>query len=109
MTDDHRRYREANGYRMAGDKAMAPHMPLTRERAPGNAASGVTRCLSLAAAPTFAIMALLTLVPGGMPDPLCSAASPLSGMATMYLLMSVFHSASWLKLVCSRQSHPRQS
>ena len=61
------------------------------------------RGLSLAAAPTFAIMALLTSVPGGgMPDILCSAAqgaSPLSGMAVMYLLMSAFHLAPWLKLV----------
>ena len=49
--------------------------------------------LSLAAAPTFAIMALLAGVDGGrMSDMLCSAAhgaSPLSGMVPMYLLMSV--------------------
>jgi hypothetical protein len=61
------------------------------------------RGLSLAAAPTFAVMALLTGVSGGgMPDILCSAAqgaSPLSGMALMYLLMSAFHLAPWLKLV----------
>jgi hypothetical protein len=59
--------------------------------------------LSLAGAPTFAIMALLTAVPGGaQPDLLCSAtqaASPLSGMVPMYLLMSAFHSAPWLKLI----------
>ena len=52
--------------------------------------------LGLAAAPTFAIMALLTSVlGGGQPDILCSAAehaSPLSGMTVMYLLMSAFHS-----------------
>ena len=37
----------------------------------------------------------------------CSAAqdaSPLSGMVPMYLLMSVFHSAPWLKLVCGAPS-----
>ncbi len=58
--------------------------------------------LYLAAAPTFAIMALLTGVLGGGPaDSLCSAAgpSPLSGMTPMYLLMSAFHLAPWLKLV----------
>jgi hypothetical protein len=59
--------------------------------------------LSLAAAPTFAMMALLTRIQdGGMPDMLCSAgqdASPLTGMAAMYLLMSAFHSASWLRLI----------
>jgi hypothetical protein len=59
--------------------------------------------LCLAAAPTFAIMALLTGVfGGGPPDVLCSAAqdaSPLSGMVPMYLLMSAFHSAPWLRLI----------
>ena len=63
--------------------------------------------LSLAAAPTFAIMALVTgVLGGGMPEMPCSAAqdaSPLSGMIPMYLLMTVFHSAPWLRLVSSRQ------
>jgi hypothetical protein len=59
------------------------------------------RWLSLAAAPTFAAMALLTAMPGGGPmDVLCSAtgASPLGGMIPMYLLMSAFHSVPWLRL-----------
>ena len=55
------------------------------------------RWLALAAAPTFAIMALLTAALGsGAPDILCSAmhgASPLGGMVPMYVLMSTFHSA----------------
>jgi hypothetical protein len=63
--------------------------------------------LSLAAAPTFAIMALLTgVLGGGQPDILCSAADhtlPLSGMIPMYLLMSAFHSQPWLKLISSRR------
>jgi hypothetical protein len=66
--------------------------------------------ISLAAAPTFAIMALLTGVLGGGPmDALCSAAHdalPLNGMVPMYLLMSAFHSAPWLKLVSSRLARP---
>ncbi len=62
----------------------------------------------LAATPTFAIMALLTGVLGPH-HMLCSAmhdASPLSGMTPMYLLMSVFHSAPWLKLIFGRQNGP---
>jgi len=69
--------------------------------------------LCLAAAPTFAIMALLTGVLGGGPtDMLCSAAqhaSPLSGMVPMYLLMSAFHLAPWLKLISARRSGGRRS
>jgi hypothetical protein len=71
------------------------------------AALGAADRLHLAAAPTFAIMALLTAVlGGGQPDILCSAmehASPLSGMIPMYLLMSAFHSPPWLKLISSRR------
>ena len=67
--------------------------------------------LCLAAAPTFALMALLTGVfGGGAPDMLCSAAqdaSPLGGMVPMYVLMSAVHSAPWLKLISSRTSGAR--
>jgi hypothetical protein len=69
--------------------------------------AGADCLLSLAAAPTFAIMALLTGVLGGGPmDGLCSAGhgSSLSGMVPMYLLMSAFHSAPWLKLISGRRS-----
>jgi hypothetical protein len=62
--------------------------------------------LYLAAAPTFAIMALLTGVLGsGSPDAMCPvmSASPLSGMVPMYVLMSAFHSAPWLKLILRRR------
>ena len=75
----------------------------------GNAAAtGAGDWLYLAAAPTFAIMALLTGVLGaGSPDMLCSGmqdASPLGGMVPMYLLMSAFHLPPWLKLISSRRS-----
>lgn len=64
--------------------------------------------LGLAAAPTFAIMALLTGVLGeGMPAMLCSSgqgASPLGGMAAMYVLMSAFHVTPWMKLISSRRN-----
>ena len=58
--------------------------------------------LALAASPTFALMALLTAIAGDGPAAtLCSSGnlSPLSGMVTMYLLMSAFHAAPWLKLI----------
>jgi hypothetical protein len=79
----------------------------------GIATRGVANWLCLAAAPTFAIMALLTAFPGaGPPDMLCAVAqpaSPLSGMAAMYLLMSAFHSAPWLKLISNRASSGARS
>ena len=63
-----------------------------RNRPPRN------RLACLGAAPIFAIMALLTgILSGGQPDILCSAVedtSPLSGMISMYLLMSGFHTPS---------------
>ncbi len=57
--------------------------------------------LCLAATPTFAIMALLTALVGSPMDRLCSSGygAPLSGMVTMYLLMSAFHSPPWLSLI----------
>jgi hypothetical protein len=70
----------------------------------GAAATGVAGWLSLAAAPTFAVMALLTHLGGGPLDALCSAGTSLhlGGMVPMYLLMSAFHSAPWLKLIGGR-------
>jgi hypothetical protein len=67
--------------------------------------------LSLAAAPVFALMALLTVLYGGnTPDVFCAAshASPLTGMAAMYLLMSVFHLGPWLRLIESRRDEGGQ-
>lgn len=66
-------------------------------------ALGPAEWLCLGAAPTLALMALLTAIRGGEPSHmLCSAAgdaSPLGGMAAMYLLMSAFHTPPWLKLL----------
>jgi hypothetical protein len=77
------------------------------------AARGIAQWLCLAATPTFAAMALLTGAPGGgAQDMLCAAApdaSPLSGMVPMYLLMSAFHAAPWLKLISGRRSGVRRS
>jgi hypothetical protein len=79
----------------------------------GGPKAGVNGLLSLATAPTFAIMALLAgFQDGGMPGMLCSAthsASPLTGMVPMYWLMSAFHSAPWLRLISSWQRSAPQS
>jgi hypothetical protein len=74
----------------------------------GNAAaSTAAEWLCLAAAPAFAMMAVLVGLLGGGADMHCSAlpdASPLSGMVPMYLLMSAFHAAPWLKLISRRRN-----
>jgi hypothetical protein len=75
----------------------------------GNAiALGAADRLSLAAAPTFAGMALLTgVIESGRADVLCStthAYSHLGGMVAMYVLMSTFHLAPWLKWISRRSS-----
>ena len=63
--------------------------------------------LSLAAAPTFAMMALTTAVLGGGAEPLCAAArhgALISGMVPMYVLMSAFHVTPWLRLMSGRRA-----
>jgi hypothetical protein len=71
-------------------------------------AASAAHVLSLAAAPTFAIMALMTgILEMGPTDLLCAAtqrASPLNGMVVMYALMGAFHAAPWLKLISRRAS-----
>ncbi|WP_343820862.1 hypothetical protein [Castellaniella daejeonensis] len=56
--------------------------------------------LACAAAPVFAVMAVAAMRDASpamfcAPDP---GASPLDGMTTMYLLMSLFHLPPWLRL-----------
>ena len=70
------------------------------------AARHLARWLGLAATPTFAIMAVVTAMIGSGPaDMLCAAGqgSLLGGMVPMYLLMSAFHSAAWLRLISERR------
>lgn len=79
----------------------------------GRALEAAIRLLSLAAAPTFAVMALLAgSADAGAGDMLCAAAqhaSPINGMAVMYALMAAFHSAPWLKLIFSRSLAGRRA
>jgi hypothetical protein len=73
--------------------------------------TGADRVLSFAAAPVFAIMAILTGIPvGGMPVMVCSPAhdpSPFNGMALMYLLMGALHVGPWLRLITVRRNPAR--
>jgi hypothetical protein len=93
---------------MTSDSLHRPAAPLRSARP---ATARLTRWLSLGAAPVFAAMAVLAgahcgdggTMPGmDMPDP-----SPLTGMTPMYVLMSVFHLAPWLKLVSRWRSGAR--
>ena len=63
--------------------------------------------LNLAAAPTFAAMALVSgEAASGSTDALCGPGSgwPLDGMVVMYLLMCAFHVTPWLKRVGGRRA-----
>ncbi|WDZ80523.1 hypothetical protein PWG15_22335 (plasmid) [Ensifer adhaerens] len=58
--------------------------------------------LALAASPTFALMALSVGAWGTDVGQMLCAGEPglqIGGMAAMYVLMSVFHLAPWLRLV----------
>lgn len=61
--------------------------------------------LCLAAAPTFAIMALFASMSSAGLQGICGVMhswSPLSGMTGMYLVMSAFHLTPWLNLLTAR-------
>lgn len=83
--------------RLSSGACVAPHDDARRLFA----AHGLARSLGLAAAPTFAFMALLNCVGESPMASLCGPAgsAPANGMAVMYLLMSVFHAPSWLRRI----------
>lgn len=87
--------------RSSGAADLVDPRPGRHQRWPAASAASL---LSFAAAPIFLLMALLTKFGGGPLDGFCSAAnaSPLGGMVPMYLLMSAFHLAPWLKLISAR-------
>jgi hypothetical protein len=73
-------------------------------------APGPASWLGLAAAPTFGVIAVWSAFFSAQPDMLCAAmksSSPMSGMTLMYVLMSAFHAAPWLKLISSRRHTAR--
>ena len=75
----------------------------TRAGRPAATGLGAGDWLGLAATPTFAVMALISgLSDGGAHDALCVAtqhAGPFGAMTFMYALMSVFHTAPWLRRI----------
>lgn len=78
----------------------------TREDWRVAAALGLADRLRLAAAPSYAFMAVFAGVFGESPkDMVCMTVqhtSPLSGIVSMYVLMSVLHAVPWLKLIARR-------
>ena len=65
---------------------------------------GPAELLCLAAAPSFGVMALVNALSA---PPMMCGAMPGDGMTSMYLMMSVFHAAPWLKLLGSRRLRGR--
>jgi hypothetical protein len=81
----------------AEDTAKPGGAPAARRAAVHRAATW----LHLAAAPTFLLMALATLLDASPMAAMCSGGGDgwlLGGMAPMYLLMSAFHLGPWLEM-----------
>lgn len=93
------------------DDGLVDRPAVTGEGVRARVLSGAAEGLHLMAAPTFAIMALVTGISGnGAAATLCAHdASPLGSMAAMYVLMSMFHLTPWLKLLSKRNATTDQS
>ncbi|MBB3138800.1 hypothetical protein FHS26_006579 [Rhizobium pisi] len=88
----------------ADGSAVKPPVPAAQRTARGGQTVLTADFLSFAAAPTFALMGLLTAATGSS-DMICMTtpdAFPLTGMTSMYLLMSGFHLSPWLRLAGRR-------
>jgi hypothetical protein len=86
------------------------HSPKIISRDDRSAALWPADVLHLAAAPTFAIMTLLTILGGGAHEIWCCMESHTAlptGMTSMYFLMTVFHSRPWLKVISNRRERAR--
>src|SRR4029453_12915314 len=73
----------------------------------GHAAAGLAVWLRLAPPPALKPRGPWSRFFPGQPDMLCMAmqgSSPVSGMTVMYVLMSAFHAAPWLRFISSRQN-----
>ncbi|WP_191488483.1 hypothetical protein [Pseudomonas sp. FEN] len=69
--------------------------------APGGVTVNIADWLCLAAAPTFASMAVLTAANTDL-DMACASMQgpwPLNSMVTMYLIMAAVHLSPWLRLI----------
>ena len=86
---------------------MTGPVPVAKADADADACVHAEGWLSLAAAPTFAAMALATAVQdAAVPAVLCLAMphpAPWTGMVAMYALMSAFHSAPWWRRLARRR------
>ena len=69
-------------------------------------ARGAGAWLTLAASPTFALMAWIA-AEAAAPVAFCSSETmpPIGSMTAMYLLMSFFHLPPWLRFVSRRPGH----
>jgi hypothetical protein len=75
-------------------------------------AFAAAKWLRFAAAPTFTIIALLTVVlDNALPNTFCTATGSLwpGGMAPMYLLMAAVHLEPWLRLISRRGDAAREA
>ena len=88
---------------------MTIHAPRAGERRGARRPSAAS-WLTFAAAPAFAVMSVLSVMPAEAAPTTClggSESSFLGGMAWMYLMMSVVHLPPWLRLLARLEAADR--